>query len=340
MAGIRDWLQLFRSHTSSLEMTIAALGAALAVGTIWDLNVLLFLLFGWLYHNAGYGHNSVEDFIGGYDRGDPNKAHHPLQRGSIKPMTARYITLGMIAVSFVYGVVISGFNLWAIGVLLTLMVMGFVYNLFNKRMGCKFLPIALAHSLLFPFSFLGAGGTIPIGDLFPNPTLFLPAVVLLGTLYLLFQIAYQIMIEGDLKDIHMSEASLLKRLGVGVKGGRFHTSATARIVSFKIKLLSILVLFSIVHLLGGGVIEYAAVSLMSLLLLFYDRRLMGGRRWDHSACLRDMAIMEVVSTFSLAVVLVPAIGGCLSAIGLMAFNLAFFVIMNRLLWGTFLIPRV
>ena len=162
MASIRDWLQLFRSHTSPLEMTITTAAAALAVGTIWDVKVLLFLIFGWLYHNGGYGHNSVEDYISGHDVDDRNKAHHPLQRGVIGAHLGRKVTLGLIVISFIYGIVISVQDPTAIIFLVLLTSLGFVYNVFNKRMSGKFLPIMLAHSFLFPFAYIGAGGDISV----------------------------------------------------------------------------------------------------------------------------------------------------------------------------------
>ena len=155
MGTPRDWLQLFRSHTSSLEMTITITGAALAVGTLWDVRVLLFLIFGWLYHNAGYGHNSAEDYLQGYDRDDPNKSHHPLQRGAIDPRTARYVCITLVVLSFIYGIFISDFNLTAMSLLAVITFMGALYNTAGKRMRGKFIPIAIAHSLLFPFAYFG-----------------------------------------------------------------------------------------------------------------------------------------------------------------------------------------
>jgi len=337
MASVRDYLQLFRSHTSPLEMLIAASGAALASGSVLSNEVLLFSIFGWFYHNAGYGHNSVEDFIAGYDRDDPHKCHHPLQRGAIHPRTARAVTLAMIIVSFTFGSFICGVDPLSISLLACLTLMGFVYNIYGKRMGAKFLPIAAAHSLLFPFAYFGSGGQVALSASFPFVD---PPGVLLLTGYLVLQITYQIMIEGDLKDMDMSEASYLRELGVRVEGGRFKASFRARATSFALKGSSIAVLFVALSVLGGAWYEYIQITIFGFVLVVLDHRLMRERIWEHGDCLRTMALMEVCSTFALVAVISPSIGGPVPASGMMVLGIVYFVLMNRFLWGTMLVPKV
>jgi 1,4-dihydroxy-2-naphthoate octaprenyltransferase len=340
MASIKDWLQLFRSHTSPLEMTITITGSALAVGTIWDVKVLLFLIFGWLYHNAGYGHNSVEDFIQGYDKDDPNKSHHPLQRGVLDPQTARYVCIVLVVFSFLYGIFISNFN-WTSMVLLGLITfMGALYNVAGKRMKGKFIPIAVAHSLLFPFAYFGSGGSLSTLSEYPYFKEAFILVAVLGTIYLVIQILYQIMIEGDLKDIDMEEASLLKAMGVGIRDKVFISSTFARSFSYVVKASSVGILFWVLYAGKGDPSLYALLFLFSFSMLMLDEQLMGERKWDHSNTLRSMALMEVTSTFALVIAVAPMIGGILPALLVMAFNLGYFVLMNRYLWGTLLKPRV
>lgn len=340
MGGLKDWLQLFRSHTSPLEMTITITGAALAVGTIWDIKVLLFLLFGWLYHNAGYGHNSVEDFIQGYDQDDPHKSHHPLQRGAIDPQTARYICIVMVLLSFIYGIFISDFNWTAMVLLGIITFMGALYNVAGKRMKGKFIPIAVAHSLLFPFAYFGSGGSFTTISEYPYFKEAFVLAAILGTLYLVIQVIYQIMIEGDLKDIDMTEASLLRSMGVGIVDGRFKSSSLARLFSYITKSTSIAVLFWILFLGKGNIALYILLFAFATSMLLIDEALMGDRVWDHSTTLRSMALMEVISTFALVVALAPMIGGITAALLVMVLNIGYFILMNRFLWGTYLKPRV
>lgn len=332
MASPRDWLQLFRSHTSPLEMSICASGSALACGGILNMDFLLFLIFGWLYHNAGYGHNSVEDYIQGFDRNDPHKSHHPLQRGAVHPKTARSVTLSLILLSFIYGAFISNFDPVALCILFVLTAMGFIYNIFGKRMGAKFLPIAIAHSMLFPFAYIGSGGE------FGPSSLLLTVTSLI--FYLIMQIIYQIMIEGDLKDISMSEASILGRLGVRVEGSKFKASTLSRSLSVMIKLISIAALISALFFQKARSWDIIPVLIFGVLMLFIDLNLMKDREYDHGKFLRTMALMEVVSTFALIAAIAPSIGGILPAFAIMVFMIIYFVAMNRLLWKTTLTPKV
>ncbi|MFW3146367.1 MAG: UbiA family prenyltransferase [Thermoplasmatota archaeon] len=340
MATLRDWLQLFRSHTSPLEMIITIAGSALAVGTVWDVKVLLFLIFGWLYHNGGYGHNSAEDFIQGFDRDDPHKSHHPLQRGVLDPYLARGTCILLIMVSFFYGAIISGFALLPLAVLILLTGMGFLYNIFGKRIGSKFIPIAIAHSLLLPFAYFGSGGVLELQEGFPYVTNDLGAVMLIAFLYLVFQIIYQIMVEGDLKDIDMDEASFLKTLGVWVEDGEFRSSPTARSFSLIIKSASIAGLFWILIILEAEAWYYLALIILSLAMVVQDHRLMGSRKWDHGRCVKDMALMEVLSTFALLLSFSSVAGGWTAFLVVVLINIGYFVMMNRFLWGTLMKPKV
>ena len=321
-------------------MIITITGSALAVGTIWDVKVLLFLIFGWLYHNAGYGHNSAEDFIQGYDKDDPHKSHHPLQRGALDPQTARYACIILVVLSFLFGIFISDFNLTAMVLLGIITFMGALYNVAGKRMKGKIIPIAIAHSLLFPFAYFGSGGSLTTISEYPFFREAFVLAAILGTVYLVIQIIYQIMIEGDLKDIDMDEASFLKTMGAGVEGDRFIPSSFTRVFSFIIKSSSIGVLFWILFLGKGTILLYILLFALAFLMLILDESLMGDRTWDHSDTVRSMAIMEVVSTFALILALAPMIGGIVSALIVMVLNFVYFVLMNRYLWGTFLKPRV
>lgn len=340
MTSVKDWLQLFRSHTSPLEMIFTITGSALAVGTIWDYKVLMFLIFGWLYHNAGYGHNSAEDYIQGFDKDDPNKSHHPIHRGAIDPYVGRGVCVLLVIMTLIYGLVISRFETTSVLLLLLLTLFGFIYNIKGKVMGGKFIPIAVAHSLLFPFAYFGSGGVIGVTDIFPFVNERIGAIVLLGTFYVILQIFYQIMIEGDLKDIDMDEASLLRDMGVHIQEGEFRTSMFARSVSISLKTISITLLFSMIYLGGSSTWIYLTLMIFSLALILQDHRLMGNRSWNHSGSLKDMAIMEVLSAFALVVAVTPMIGGWHAILAVMVFNMVYFVLMNRFLWGTIIKPRV
>jgi hypothetical protein len=148
------------------------------------------------------------------------------------------------------------------------------------------------------------------------------------------------MIEGDLKDIDMDEASLLKEMGVCVRDGILQSSPLARGVAFYLKASSITVIFLVLSALNATVDNYIGALIFSALILYLDQKLIGGGPWEHSSCLKTMSLMEVASTFALAVAITPEIGGWIPAILIMVFNMVYFVLMNRFLWGTVIKPRV
>ncbi len=343
--AVRDWLQLFRSHTSPLEITICVLGAALAHGTVFHIDVLLLGLFGWLYHNIGYGQNSVEDYARGFDRKDPHKAHHPLQRGLIDVNGARKAVSVLMAATFGYALYLAYPSALAITVLVFAVLMGLVYNFWGKRMKGKFLPIALAHSMLFPFSYLAAGGHFSYRSL----GLFNPdqgSVMVLFFVFFLIQIVYQILIEGDLKDMDMikeGEASLLDVLGVKLEGGRFTSPFRARFFSGLLKIINctvaILIILSFYETHNPPLVPTIALILFSIMVITLDGRLMAAREFDHSETLKDMALMEIATVFMAVAAIMPMIGG-LGAALIILFDIVYFALMNRYLWGTTIKPKV
>jgi len=340
MPALRDWLQLFRAHTAPLEVIIAGAGAALACGTVFDIKVLLFAIMGWLYHSFGYGMNSVEDYVQGFDRNDIHKKHHPHQRGAISVRTARAVVYTGLFLLFIYTLIISSFR--PICILLTFIVLigGVVYNLYGKRMNSKVIPIAFAHSLLFPLGFFGSEGSSildeGIEEIIEED---IALVVLLCTIFLLFQISYQIFISGDLKDIGLPEKQPLLNFGVRIKDGFFHISWGGTLFSLMLKTLNLLLLFPILYLCSSSPAAVLAVVVLSLLILVMERRLMEPRPWDHHTTTRDMAIMEVLTLFAMVFAITGRIGwwGAFIFIG---GGISYFVLLNKYLWGTLLRPAV
>jgi len=87
----RAWLRLGRMHTLILEAPLATLGAAIGLGGLWDWKVLLWFIFGSMYHAVGYSMNSYVDWKKGYDKNDERKQHHPLNTQDISPDTAKKV---------------------------------------------------------------------------------------------------------------------------------------------------------------------------------------------------------------------------------------------------------
>jgi|APHM01.1.fsa_nt_gi UbiA prenyltransferase family. len=145
----RSWLQLFRAHTVILEAPMALIGAAIGVGTFVDPRVGAWLLFGALYHIVGYGMNSYVDWKKGFDKDDPMKQHHPLNTGDIDPETAKKVIYGLTGALVVYLFALTYSSPPAVGLSVLMIVSGLIYNYFGKYTILKFVPISIAHTLVF-----------------------------------------------------------------------------------------------------------------------------------------------------------------------------------------------
>ncbi|MCD6382840.1 MAG: UbiA family prenyltransferase [Thermoplasmata archaeon] len=334
MATLRDYLQLLRAHTAPLEVLICVIGSAMGSGGLLNLSVLNFSIFGFLYHLTGYGHNSLRDFTGGYDVGDPHKAHHPLQRGVISVERAESVIKILFVLTLGYAVLLTQLKPIPIGILIFAVLMGLIYNIAGKRIHVKFLPIALAHSSLLPFAYFSSGGS-------SAGTLFL--IMLLSFIYLLLQVTYQILIEGDIKDLGVKEAGLLKKLGVELRNGCLRVSRGVKVLGLTIKALSLLSALIVWILMGSDVLTIPYLATFSILLLFFHFKLLKEGLFDHNNALKTMALEEISSIFLLLTVLSPLYHpdyGHLLSLLLIILSMAYFSAMNRVLWGTAVTPKV
>lgn len=339
MATLRDWLQLFRTHTSPLEISIVTMGAVVALGTFFSPYVILWLVVGWLYHNAGYGQNSVEDFALGFDKDDPNKKHHPLQRGAISLRTARIGVYGLLVTFVLFSLVVSSLRPLGVFLLAELTIAGLLYNFIGKKIKAKPIPIAIAHTSLFPFAYFSTTSAFAVSGQFPFFIDTVSQVVVLGTIYIFIQIIYQILIAGDLKDIDQEEASLLKELGIYVKDGNFVASANVRALAKGLKIANVIPAFIIVYVTGLDILTLIIVAIFSAIILYVDEMMLKPRKWDHNKTTRDMAIMEVFTVFALIVAL-QCYFSWLGVLALIVFDILYFVVANRYLWKTALRPAV
>jgi len=197
---IRAWLRFFRAHTAILEAPIAVLGASLAFGTIWDIQVLYWLLFGVLYHFVGYGMNSYTDWVNGFDKDDPHKEHHPLNTGEISPTSAKYAVLFSLIALIVYGVSLAGVNIITGLCVLIMLIAGTAYNVIGKYTEHKYIFASIVHTMVFVFPYL-------------SYTTDITTSFILGAAMFFIHHVFQIAVSGDVKDIDQDESSLLKDSG-------------------------------------------------------------------------------------------------------------------------------
>jgi len=200
---LRAWLVLFRGHTAILEAPIAALGAALSIGTFWSPEVALWGLFGVIYHYAGYGMNSYLDWANGYDKEDPNKSHHPLNTGEISPSACKKVVYGLYGIMILYAIVLLGINLAGFVVLASIIVTSMTYNAIGKEIEHKYLLVAYSHTAVFILAYFSYEQTYGF-------------IVWFGVVAYFVHHVFQILVSGDVKDAEQDESGIIKDMGMDV----------------------------------------------------------------------------------------------------------------------------
>lgn len=328
------YLRLTRAHTVPLEAVPALLGAALAEGGMWKESVALWTIAGVLYHLAGYGHNSVEDWINGFDKDDPNKQHHPLNRGTISPIRAKYFVQILVIFTVMYVLWLAYPDPRAVGVLVLGLVTGLAYNIVGKLTKFKFILISAAHTSIFVIPYLAQGGRV-------NSLIFA-----LGTFYMFIWIVFQISVSGEIKDFAQDESNFLKSLGSGVEAipdqtvdTYIHISKYAKHYAYSLKILTIFTAFTIASALNSNIIILLILLVGSLILINLTTTMLESGYWDRTSRVAQMSLIEMM-TASLFVASLWTVIGPIGAVMVIVSSIAWALLGNRILWGSLIGPRV
>lgn len=206
MGRVIEYMKLSRFHSTPLEAVIGFSAALLASGSLGP--ALWGAVYGALYHIWGYSENSVVDYVKGYDKNDPNKKEHPLRKGTIYPSAGKkfYVTAAAILFLLVFSKAAQmGLKTEEGAVILSLFAIQFltatVYNSHSKKIENSWLPISIAHSLVFTIPFIAFGGS--------------GVLLYAGSAYVFFWTFFQIAVSGEFKDINnVEEANFLRETDV------------------------------------------------------------------------------------------------------------------------------
>jgi 4-hydroxybenzoate polyprenyltransferase len=326
---------LFRAHTAILETPLAVLGAALALGTVFHIDMLYWILFGVAYHCIGYGMNSYVDWIKGYDQNDPHKQHHPLNTGDITPRAARNAIFGLLIGFIVYALWLGSFSLVAVVGVALMLVAGVTYNYLGKVTEHKYVPIAIVHTMVFVYPYITY-----TTELIPS--------LLLGAAAFFIHNVYQIAISGDIKDIEQDESSIIRSMGARV----YEEQNGARVIDIGSNVRSIALTLTIVEstlALSIYAIEIETVVfnnvfilplvVMTIWLLREHFTLTQIQPYDRNTLLSAMARRELAGIWMIAAAFSPHIGaGGFAAI--VAVSAVYLLATSRFMWGTWLRPDV
>jgi len=338
---IRAYTRLTRFHTVPLELVPATVGAVVATGGLFNMQVLPWVVFGALYHLVVYGQNSLEDWKRGWDKDDPNKQHHPLNAGMMSQREADIFVYSLFAVTILYTVAIAG-NWMAIAIFLTgLPLTGTLYNTVGKLTRWKFLFIAYAHTTVFAVPYIAITGAVQ-------------PVLVLGCLYVFSWVVFQIAVSGEVKDMAQDEANFLKELGSRVEPtGDDHLvtfSRPAKLFAYASRLVVVALGVGFGSVVAGrygragaipgavGVTELALVGVGALSLVLTWSMLQNGP-FNRTERIATMSKIEALSVLMLLVAVFPVVGIPSVAFVFVASG-AWVMVFNKIEWGTLVAPDV
>lgn len=329
---MRRWLQLTRAHTAPLEVIPAVLGALLATGGRMTEAVMLWGVFGLLYHLTGYGHNSISDYRSGHDKNDPHKEHHPLNRNGIQFVVGSIIFISiMFIITILYTLYLVIPSTEGIALIGVMVFFGVAYNVYGKETHWKFVLIAIAHSITFALPYVSLGGDI------------LDPVFILCWLYVFLWVVFQIAISGEMKDISTDESNLLLDLGMESdrreSDGRVHLTIPRKILYIGLAIRSQMIAAAFVV----GLITNSIGAIMAIfviwLSMFPTSDLLYEGTYNRDYRLKQMAIIEITSLVAFCFLL-SFTTGLILALVLISWSAIWLLAFNRVEWGTYISPKV
>jgi hypothetical protein len=298
------------------------LAIAAYLGGVQPAYLILFVLLGWLVHSAGFGMNSLVDYLYGYDKADPSKSHHPLVSGRITVLQATVFVFGLQIVSIFYFILLSHTAL-SLAAFAIYVLSGWLYNLLAKRnkwAAMAYLGISMG-ALFF------AGATV-------NGVT--TTTIIAASLYTCFTTVFQIGICGDLKDLDAgtSEVNVLQQLGTHVDNGMMVTSAGGYALAFALSAIKTAFIWYFAYtIIPLWSIPVAIIS-GAVFFLFSYREMEGNRPYNHAYRLKLIGLGEVMAYILLVIAAFPLFLSWAPYAFVFYFIIppAYYFLMNRAIW--------
>lgn len=339
MTIIRDYLQLFRAQTYPASLMLLFIFYFLGGGRLLSWQSLGLAIYALVSHYIGFGHNSLMDSckvpkIGElpYDAQDSNKAHHPLIDGRISLDTAHIVIhsgmmLGVLLALFL--ILGSGGNrFWALTCLTLYYVFGQAYNDgLNKTTVHSYLVISTCYVFYGLFAFF-----------LTSDKLITPAILL--CIYVFLVEIFQNNVEGALKELkQVSEKNTMRKLGCYVKGdGTIIVSCKGIAFGFSIKILSVITLAFLISEYPlnkfGVVLLFAFITF----ILWGAGEILTNTPSERKELIKLFSLEEILSIYAPYFILAPILGW--EILFLLPLGVLYFVLLNRINWGTWLSPAV
>ena len=326
--GLKSWFRLFRAQTAPATVYSIVVPYIIAGGRDPATLATLFAA-GHLLHYASFGHNSLMDYLMGFDKEDPNKKHHPLNTGEIDPVKASWVIHSMLFISLMgLGLIAAAMeSVWPLIALMAYAAWGYAYNNgLDHLTKHSWLPISLAFGFLPLYGYLLAG----------SDPLMVALLFSWGFLTVLYQIAW----EGNIKDLWnpVDQAPRLLSDTCGVASGRVFCIGWKSHLFLGIRLASHLLVIPIAYMVSvNNLITAVPLLLLTSYFTVMNHYLMSfGANRDKA--LEKMGIQEVTVFYYLLLSLLVSAPLLIAALAV--YGVLYFRAMNGLLWGSKFGPKV
>jgi len=328
-ATIKDYIQAVRPQNSMLTALATAL-PVLIVDQALTLRVFELLLLGFLLNSTASIHNNITDFA--YDM----KVSYTSDRvvGTRIPMrTAKALYATLLAISLSLGVFLSGFNpldfhpnLWALLALFFTAGIVSAYNLFGKTHFIWGICISLGIASLVWY------GAILSGSM-SNVAIFI-------IVYLALQSGFMQNLEGGLKDVATDVSNMAAFFGVRSNGKALQVSATFMAATHGLKLVMSALVFYILYATVGLLHPVAFfIYLLTAISFVVIQILLNFKTFERAKIIRFFGFHEALIWLVVPAVIFPIIGIWLTLF-VALLPLVFYVIYNRSVHGTMLVPDI
>jgi len=328
-ATARDYIQAIRPQNSMLTALAVALPVMLVVRTI-DLRVIGLLVLGFLLNSTASIHNNITDLR--YDL----KVKYTSDRvvGAKIPMgRAKAVYAALLIVALSLGAYIAGFdplnfhpNPWALLALFFTAGIVTAYNFMGKTHYIWGICISLGIASLVWY------GAIISGSM-SNVAIFI-------ILYLALQSGFMQNLEGGLKDVATDVSNMAAALGVRSDGKSLHVSGAFMALTHAVKIimtaLLIYMLYSTVGLFHPAALFIYVLTALSFVVI---QLLLNMKTFVRKRIIQFFGYHEALMWLMLAALIEPIIGIWM-AVFVALLPLVFYVIYNRSVHGTMLVPDI
>lgn len=328
-ATLKDYVQAVRPQNSMLTALATAL-PVLLVDRAFTLRVVELLLLGFLLNCTASIHNNITDFA--YDM----KVSYTSDRvvGTRIPMrSAKAVYAALLVISLSLGAFLAGVNpldfrpnAWALLALFFTAGIVSAYNLFGKTHYIWGICISLGIASLVWF------GAILSGSM-SNVAVFI-------IVYLALQSGFMQNLEGGLKDVATDVSNMAAAMGVRSDGKSLHVSGAFMAATHGLKMvMSALVLYILYSTVGLLHPVAFFIFLLTALSFVVIQMLLNFKTFNRAKIIRFFGYHEALMWLMVPAVVYPIIGIWLTLF-VALLPLVFYVIYNRAVHGTMLVPDI